>query len=195
MPGGGKVEASGQVRLDATRLDVALVLQQADLAAAQPYLPLRGRVGGKVDGRLAIKGSLTPLAVTATGSVIVADGQLADGQRLLAYAKRLELAGLDADWPRRVSVERIGVQQPWTLVERNADGSIPLLSALEAPVSPASASVTSADSAPCSSKASERASAWAASAGLRRSRASRRAEAAAPGTRAPAGPAVPARSP
>ena len=83
-PGGGKVEASGQIRLDATRVDVTLALQQADLAVAQPYLPLRGRVGGKMDGQLAIKGSLTPLAVSATGSVIVADGLLADGQRTLA---------------------------------------------------------------------------------------------------------------
>ena len=131
--GGGKVEASGQIRLDATRVDVALALQQADLAVAQPYLPLRGRVGGKVDGRLAIKGSLTPLAVSATGSVIVADGLLADGQRTLATVKRLELAGLNADWPRRVSVERIGLQQHWVLVERNADGSIPLLSVLAPP--------------------------------------------------------------
>ena len=106
----------------------------------QPYLPVRGRVGGKVDGQLAIKGSLTPLAVSATGSVIVADGLLADGQRTLATVKRLELAGLNADWPRRVSVERIGVQQHWVLVERNADGSIPLLSALEPPAPAASAS-------------------------------------------------------
>ena len=138
--GGGKVEASGQIRLDATRVDVTLALQQADLAVVQPYLPLRGRVGGKVDGQLAIKGSLTPLAVSATGSVIVADGLLADGQRTLATVKRLELAGLNADWPRRVSVERIGVQQHWVLVERNADGSIPLLSVLAPPAPAASAS-------------------------------------------------------
>lgn len=140
MPGGGKVEASGQLHLDATRVDVTLALQRADVAVAQPYLPLRGRVGGKVDGQLTIKGSLTPLAVSATGSLIVADGLLADGQRTLATVKRLELAGLNADWPRRVSVERIGVHQPWALVERNADGSIPLLSVLEPPVPAASAS-------------------------------------------------------
>ena len=141
-PGGGKVEASGQLRLDATRVDVTVALQQADLAMAQPYLPLRGRVGGKVDGQLAIKGSLTPLAVSATGSVIVADGLLADGPRTLATVKRLELAGLSADWPRRVSVDRIGVRQPWALAEREADGRIPLLAVLEppAPAAPASGS-------------------------------------------------------
>ena len=150
-PGGGKVEASGQIRLDATRVDVTLALQRADLAVAQPYLPLRGRVGGKVDGQLAIKGSLTPLAVSATGSVIVADGLLADGQRTLATVKRLELAGLNADWPRRVSVERIGVQQPWTLVERKADGSIPLLSVLEPPAPAASASAGPPASPPTAS--------------------------------------------
>ena len=139
-PGNGKVTASGQLGLDATRVDVTLALQQADLAVAQPYLPVRGRVGGKVDGQLTIKGSLTPLAVSATGSVIVADGLLADGQRTVATVKRLELAGLSADWPRRVSVERIGVHQHWVLVERNADGSIPLVSVLEPPAPAASAS-------------------------------------------------------
>jgi hypothetical protein len=154
--GGGKGTASGQLGLDATRVDVTLALQQADLAVAQPYLPLRGRVGGKVDGQLTIKASLTPLAVSATGSVIVADGQLADGQRTLATVKRLELAGLSADWPRRVSVERIDVHQHWVLVERNADGSIPLVSVLEPPAPAASASGSPPAPPPAASQARHR---------------------------------------
>ena len=149
-PGGGKAEARGQVRLDATEIDVALALQRADLAVVQPYLPIRGRVAGSLDGQLAIKGRLAPLAVSAKGSVIAADGALYDGQRLLAYAKQLELAGLDADWPRRVSIERLAVLQPWALVERQADASIPLLALLEPPASeaPGAASPAPAGASP-----------------------------------------------
>src|SRR6185369_10314800 len=64
----------------------------------------------------------------------------ADGPRTVATVKRLELAGLNADWPRRVAIERIGVHQHWVLVERNADGSIPLLSVLEPPAPAAAVS-------------------------------------------------------
>jgi hypothetical protein len=49
---------------------------------------------------------------------------------MLAYIKRVDVTGLDADWPRRVAIQRVAVDKPWALVEREADGSLPLLALL-----------------------------------------------------------------
>jgi len=130
MPGGGKVEVSGQLRPDGTRVDVKVILDRADLTLAAPFLPVKARVAGRVDGDLAVKGSLVPLSATVTGRVGAADATLRDGERTLASAARLDVTGLQADWPRRVVVERVAVQRPWSLVERDADGVLHLFSIL-----------------------------------------------------------------
>jgi hypothetical protein len=136
---GGAVDARGQVRLDTQALDMHLVLTQLDLATAQAFLPSRGTLAGKLDAELQVKGTLAPLAVAATGRLAVDDTIFGDGQRMLAYIKRVDVSGLDADWPRRVAMERVAIDKPWALVERDADGSLPLLALLR-PSAPAPAS-------------------------------------------------------
>ena len=128
MPGGGKIEASGRLRADASSVDLKLSFQQADLAVLAPYLPVKARVNGKMDGAVTVKGSLSPLAVAVTGDVTLLWVVVADGQRMVAYVKQADLAGVQADWPRRVSVERVRILEPWALVEREPDSTVPLLS-------------------------------------------------------------------
>jgi uncharacterized protein involved in outer membrane biogenesis len=127
---GGAVDARGQIRLDTQAVDLQLTLKQMDLATAQAFLPSRVTLAGKVDTDVHVKGTLAPLAVTATGRLAVDDTIVGDGRRMLAYAKRVDVSGLDADWPRRVSVQRMAVDKPWALVEREVDGSLPLLALL-----------------------------------------------------------------
>ncbi len=125
--GGGYVEAQGEVRLDGQGVDMQVAAQQVDLATMQPFLPSRATIEGKLDGDLRIKGTLEPLAVAATGRLAFDDPTFGDGQRMLAYIKRVEVAGLDAEWPRRVTIERVALDKPWTLLERAPDGTVPLL--------------------------------------------------------------------
>ncbi|MEX2221340.1 MAG: DUF748 domain-containing protein [Candidatus Rokuibacteriota bacterium] len=127
---GGYVEAQGQVRLDTQAVDIQIAAKQLDLATMQAFLPSRGTIEGKIDGDLRIKGTLAPLAVAATGRLAFDDPTFGDGQRMLAYIKRVDVTGLDADWPRRVTVERVALAKPWTLLEREADGTVPLLGLL-----------------------------------------------------------------
>jgi hypothetical protein len=43
-------------------------------------------------------------------------------------AKGVEIGGIAAEWPqRRASVQRIRIREPWALVERDKDGTLPLL--------------------------------------------------------------------
>lgn len=141
-PGNGSVDASGQVKLDASHVDLTLALSKADIAAAAPYLPVRARVNGWADGRITVKGSLNPLAVAVTGSVTIWDALLADGPRPLATAKQIDVNGIDVDWPKRVAIEKLAFRLPWLLAERGPDNSIPLLDAILPQDSPAPASGT-----------------------------------------------------
>ena len=127
-PAGGAVEARGHLRLDPPSIDTKLVLVGIDLAPFQPFVATRARIAGTADVDLQVKGPLAPLALSITGQVAVTDASLGDGDRPLATAKRLEVAGIVAEWPRRrATVERIFVREPWALVERDASGNLPLL--------------------------------------------------------------------
>jgi hypothetical protein len=127
---GGHVEAQGQVRVDTRAADLQVAAKQLDLATMQAFLPSRGTIEGKMDADLRIRGTLEPLALAATGRLAFDDPTFGDGRRMLAYIKRVDVAGLDADWPRRVAVARVAVDKPWALVEREADGTVPLLGLL-----------------------------------------------------------------
>ena len=127
---GGSVDARGQVRLDASAVDLQLSLKQVDVETAQAFLPTRGTLAGKLDAELHVRGTLDPLAGTATGQLAIDDTIWGDGQRMLAYIKRVDVTGLDADWPRRVGVQRLAIDKPWLLLERDADGGLPILALL-----------------------------------------------------------------
>jgi hypothetical protein len=124
---GGSVDARGQLRFDTQAVDVQAAVKQLDLATMQAFLPSRGTLEGKMDGDLRVRATLAPLAVAATGRLAFDDPTFGDGQRMLAYIKRVEVTGLDADWPRRVTIERLAIEKPWSLLERDADGSVPAL--------------------------------------------------------------------
>jgi hypothetical protein len=129
---GGSLEAEGELRVDTQAVDVRIAARQLDLATMQALLPSRGTIEGKMDADLRVRGTLAPLAVAASGRLAFDDPTFGDGQRMLGYIKRVDVAGLDADWPRRVRVERVAVDKPWVLLEREADGTVPLLGLLTA---------------------------------------------------------------
>jgi uncharacterized protein involved in outer membrane biogenesis len=127
---GGHLEVQGQLRVDTRTVDMQIAAKQLDLATMQAFLPSRGTIEGKMDADLRVRGALAPLAVAATGRLAFDDPTFGDGQRMLAYIKRVDVAGLDADWPRRVTVQRVAMDKPWVLLERETDGTVPLLGLL-----------------------------------------------------------------
>ena len=134
---GGSVDARGQLRLDTLATDLQLVVTQLDLATMQAFLPARATLAGTMDGDVRLRGTWSPLAIAATGRLALDDPTFGDGQRMLAYIKRVDVSGLDMDWPRRVGLQRVAMDKPWALVERNSDGSVPLLPLLRPAGSPA----------------------------------------------------------
>ena len=129
-PGSGTLTAKGQLDLTARTIEAQVTPSGMDLSPVRPYLPVRGRIAGKASGDLQVKATLEPLAITARGAATLADLAVADGDRPVATAARLETTGIDYTWPATVVVEAARLQKPWAQVERAADGSFPIVALL-----------------------------------------------------------------
>jgi hypothetical protein len=126
MPAGGRVEVSSTVELDPVRVDARAVLDGVAIEPAQPYLPIEGRVSGKVTGDLAVKIALAPTAVQVTGQARLQAFKLSDGDRAVVTVGRVDTTGVDIDWPRRIGLQGVRLRRPRLLIERDAQGEIRL---------------------------------------------------------------------
>ena len=123
---GGRVRASGTVNPTTRRAELAVQTTGLDLAAAQPWLPIVGRVRGAADVDVKVALGLQPLSVEARGSVGVGDLALLDGSRPLLTVKRVDAAGVDLAWPTRLAIDRLRVNTPWAEVARTPQGELSL---------------------------------------------------------------------
>jgi hypothetical protein len=126
-PGGGQLKLTGRVGLEPLWADVRLVATNAELAPYQPYLPTTARVAGAAELDLAVvMPSVAQGRATARGHAAVSRVDVRDGERTVMRLERASAAGLDVDWPQRVSIGRLALAQPWMVVERDEKGALPL---------------------------------------------------------------------
>ena len=125
-PGGGSVRVEGQLGVGSRSLDGKLVASGVDVAPIRPYLPVRARIAGKAGAELTVKVALEPIAVTAQGKADLQDLSVADGERPLVTAARIETTGIDYAWPATAKIDRVEIQKPTAVLERRADGTLPL---------------------------------------------------------------------
>ena len=135
-PGGGSVRVEGQLGVGSRSLDGKLVASGVDVAPIRPYLPVRARIAGKAGAELTVKVALEPIAITAQGKADLRDLSLADGERPLVTAARIETTGIDYAWPATAKIDRVEIQKPTAVLERRADGTLPLGALLLPPSSP-----------------------------------------------------------
>ena len=121
-PGGGRLDVGGTLTLDPVRLEARAALNDVELAPAQPYLPIDGRVAGRVTGDLGVTVALDPITVKVGGEARLQRFLLSDGDRPVVTVGRVETVGIDVDWPARVAVERVRLRRPSLLIERDAEG-------------------------------------------------------------------------
>ena len=126
MPGGGKVDIAGTVQLTPMRLETRAVLDAVAIEPLQSYMPIEGRVGGKVSGNITLKVALDPTSVQVAGAAGLQSFRLNDGERPVVTVGRLETAGIDVDWPKRITLESVKLRRPRLLIERDAKGEIRL---------------------------------------------------------------------
>ena len=132
LPGGGVVSASGTADLDQKRVQTKLALKNVDLAQAQPYLPFRGRVSGRADADLDVRGRMEPLRLRVRGDATVSEAGVEDLDQPLLAVERIGVAGLDFRWPLRVAVGELTVRRPWAKIARNERGELTLRAAFVA---------------------------------------------------------------
>jgi hypothetical protein len=128
-PGGGEVGVRGAVRLDVLSADLRVTVSDIDLALFRPYLPTAATVLGRVHADLAVVAARErELRLAVQGSAGVSGFVLATADRTLFAVEHAHAAGLAAEWPSRVALERLTLSRPWLLIERDEDGGIPLAS-------------------------------------------------------------------
>ena len=125
-PQGGTVRIGATLELEPRRLDANVSLDEVQLAPAQPYLAIPGRVAGRVTGELVMKVALAPFSAQLTGQARVRAFKLSDGDLPVATVGRVEATGIDVDWPRRVAFERVRFVRPSLLIERDGSGEFRL---------------------------------------------------------------------
>src|SRR5262249_14721281 len=101
------------------------------------YVPmargLGGRVRADITAALAYAGTLTArLRGDVGGDRLV----LSDGGRTLLSLRRLAVTGLHVDWPTRVSVADVRLEEPFAQIERDRQGALPLVARFAPPSSP-----------------------------------------------------------
>jgi hypothetical protein len=129
LPGGGLATGNGTIDLDGRRTRTKLTLKNVDLAQAQPFLPFRGRVSGRAEGELDVRGGLDPFRLRVRGDVAVTEAGVEDLDRPLLAVEHIAIAGLDYRWPLRVAVEQLSVRRPWAKIDRNERGELTLRAA------------------------------------------------------------------
>jgi hypothetical protein len=129
VPGGGEVGVRGTVRLDVMTADLRVTVRDADLALLRPYLPMAATISGRAHVDLAVVAARERvLRLAVQGTAGVNGFVLATPERTLFAVERAEAAGITAQWPSRLALERLTLSRPWLLIERDEDGGIPLAS-------------------------------------------------------------------
>jgi hypothetical protein len=140
MPAGGRLEVSGTFQIEPMRLDARAVLDGVAIEPAQAYLPIEGKVAGKVTGTLAVKLALEPLDLQVTGQARLQAFRLNDGDRAVVTVGRVDTDGIEVEWPKRVAFKSVQVRRPRILLERDEKGEIRLRELVTPRVAPAAAS-------------------------------------------------------
>ena len=123
---GGAVTARGTVDAGQRRADLAIRVQQADLTVLQPWLPIGGRLRGAGDADVAVAGTLEPLELTVRGSLGASNLAFLDKDAPLLTVGRVDATGVDVQWPTRLAIDRLRVNEPWAKIERDPTGQLSL---------------------------------------------------------------------
>jgi len=126
-PGGGQLRLDGRVGIAPASVDLRLSSRNAELAPYQPYVPTTARVGGAVDLDLAVTWPAeSEQSARVRGSATLSRLDVRDGERTVARVERATARRVELDWPGRLGIGDLALTRPWLLVERDAQGGLPL---------------------------------------------------------------------
>jgi hypothetical protein len=140
LPGGGTLDAKGSVVIQPFDAQLATVVRNASIRPYQAYLPgvaqFRGRVSGNSRSHIALKDDGTMLlASKGTSWAEGVEVWAPDATSPAIRVQRMDLVGIDLDWPRRARVAKMALRRPEVEIVREGDGSLDVAKLLRAPAS------------------------------------------------------------
>jgi hypothetical protein len=157
LPGGGTLQVKGPVLAQPLDADLAFTLRNAPVAPYQAYIPVPARLSGRFNGdsrnRIALKDGAMVLASKGNSWADDVEIRAPGGDRPVIRVPRMDLAGIDVDWPKRAAVARAAFRRLAVEVERGADGTINLRRLFAEPDGPAAKPAPDAKPAPASAPA------------------------------------------
>ena len=130
LPEGGRLEIKGPMTVYPFDAELAISIRDAPVAPYQGYIPIPARLSGRFNGdsknRIAVRDGA--LLAQSKGNSWATNVEIREPgvDRPAIRVERMELTGIDFDWPRRAAVVGAGFRRPRVEVERAADGSFNL---------------------------------------------------------------------
>jgi hypothetical protein len=127
MPGGGRLEITGPMTVYPFDTELVVLLRDAAVAPYQGYIPipalLSGRFSGDSKNRIAVRDGV--FVAQSKGNSWAQDVEIREpgAARAAIRVERMDLTGIDFDWPRRATLVSAGFRRPRVEIERAADGS------------------------------------------------------------------------
>ena len=142
LPGGGRLEiTNGSLIPQPLDLTWTMKMRDAPIEPYQAYIPVPGRFSGRYNGdsknRVAFKDGKTILTSTGTSWAEKFEARWPDAQRPALSIDRMELVGIDLDWPKRAAVGKAGFRKLAAEIERGKDGSLDISKLFGGPAQPA----------------------------------------------------------
>jgi hypothetical protein len=157
---GGELEADGTVLLTAPppmvawTSELSLGLKDLPVAPVAAYVPAASGLAGRVSARVTATAAYgAGLAARVRGEATVARLALAEGGRSLVAVRGLEATGLDVQWPEQITVDRLRLDRPRALIERDRQGILTLAARFAPPPPAETAPPASAETAPSGASA------------------------------------------
>jgi hypothetical protein len=141
LPGSGRLEIKGSLILQPFDMTWTMSVRNASIEPYQSYMPVPARFSGRYNGdsknRVALKGGKRILASTGNSWAEKFEARFPDAQRPSLAIERMDLAGIDLDWPARAKVAKVGFKRLRAEIERAKDGSLDITRLFGGPAAPA----------------------------------------------------------
>lgn len=127
LPERGAFSGTGSLSLASRSADLTLDVRDAAIAPYRAFLPIRADVRGGLDAALHVTATWgEAVTLAARGDLGARDLAVGAPDRPVVSIARASASGVELRWPESVRVDRIVVEQPSALVERDTDGAFPL---------------------------------------------------------------------
>ena len=137
LPGGGTLEIKGPVTVEPLDSDLTIAIRNAPVEPYQAYIPIPARLSGRFNGdsrnRIALRDGR--LVARSRGNSWAQNVEIREpgAARPAIRVERMDLVGIDFDWPVRAAVVKAGFRRPRVEIEREASGSMNLRRLFTAP--------------------------------------------------------------